>query len=348
MPPYSHALALTSTLMKRAFLIPLFLSACTALPDVQPFADATAQLHDGLERAGEITVARVAGGEEVRAPEDDEEPTTAWQLQQVWETRLFAAEALVAYSDSLAEIVAAGKDASNGAERLGSTINEIAEQIPGVGTLSPGLVGLGQRLVTTAIEVKASRDLADAVEKADPAVAGIAEILVEDLDDLLALYKKGYRDVVRERYAAVDSEYKKLRDHRDNVQKEVETLRAAFDVPAEDGGDPEEASAQLQSAEELLAQTNAAFLPLWERRQALEKEREDLEALVELTRKAAGAWRQTHLDLSTAIDEGRRPNWRELLREAQELYELVEVIIEENEKADAPTMNEKKEGETNG
>ena len=316
-----------------ALLLPLLLLGCVALPDVQPFADATAQVNNSLKEVGEITVARVANGEKVEAPGEGEEASDAWQLHEIWRTRLFAAGALVAYADSLAEIVAAGNNAANAATKLGSTISEIAAQVPGVGTLSPSVVSLGQKLVEIAIKVKTSRDLATAVEAADPGVAGIADILVEDLDDVLLLYKTGNRKVRRERYGQ-DSKYKKLRDHQRKLHDHVIQLRKDTALT-----DPEQVVA-LQQAEELLARANEAFAPLWDRKRALENERAEFETLIRRTDQTVRAWRQTHHDLAGAIREGRRPNWRALLTQAQELHGLVEAIREEHNKADAPQAGE--------
>lgn len=311
----------------------LLIAGCQ-LPNVQPYADATVQLRDAIEATGEVTIARVKGDDNPfdseSAPEPGDPDYEAWELAQLWQVRLAAADALLAYADALADITAAGKAAGDNARQVGNVITEIAGDLPGVSAPSSEVVALAVKLGEAAIKVKAARDLAQAVERAQPAVEGIADVLENDLDDMLSIYQVAYRDHVEANFLIGDpetgNEYLRLATYHMKLRAKVEAVRkeladADFANPA--GRD---LIGEVQEAEQLLATAEAAWRPYGDQFQALRRERRRVEALFTQAKRATAAWVKTHGDLAEAIRNNRRPNWRELVKVAAELHVLVDAV----------------------
>ncbi len=134
---------------------------------------------------------------------------------------------MMSYADSLAALVDAGNNSAQAADQLGETVSGIASLIPGgVGYLTPSVVELGTKLVETGIKVKAATSLAKAVEAADPAVQGLADLLLEDLADVEELYVSTHEAIEGERYLLSSTDYFKSHRVLTNAQIQLDTLRA--------------------------------------------------------------------------------------------------------------------------
>lgn len=181
----------------------------------------------GMSDVGELTVARLADGKKVQAPSPGATPSEAYRFQQLWKTRTFASQSMMSYADSLAALVDAGNNSAQAADQLGETVSGIASLIPGgVGYLTPSVVELGTKLVETGIKVKAATSLAKAVEAADPAVQGLADLLLEDLADVEELYVSTHEAIEGERYELSSTDYFKSHRVLTNAQIQLATLRA--------------------------------------------------------------------------------------------------------------------------
>jgi len=161
------------------------------LPDLSPFAEATASVHTATVEAGSIVVedlehlARL----ETEDPEFEGYPV---RFRQEWQERLALMGDLVGYSDALAAVVSSagqfGENASSLADSVSSLLGaaglDPAAVLPAAAVQT--VVSAGEAIVT----VKAQRDLAVAVELADPGIQEVARLVDEDLaeilDDLLA------------------------------------------------------------------------------------------------------------------------------------------------------------------
>lgn len=323
-----------------ALALVLTIAGCP-IPNVQPYADATAQLRNAIQITGETTVACVKGDREPfdlkKPPRPGDDTYSAWELAQLWEIRLVAANALVAYADALADITAAGNQAASNAQRLGSTIDEITLSLQGVSAPSQEVVALVSKLTELAIKVKATQDLAKAVELAQPAVEGIAELLTKDLGDLLIIYQGAHRALVKKTFLRGDSEkaisYLQLSSYRKALQSQVEKLRKELEDNEFVNPAGRDLISELQQYEELLTKTDIALLPYQKEFLELVRERERVEQLFDQANKATAAWLQTHRDLAAAIKANRRPNWRELLEVTQELHLLIDAVREDNREA---------------
>lgn len=187
----------------------VFLVGCsTTLPDVKPFADITGELQSGIVEVGELTVARLKEGEALAQKLGKPKPKWSAEFQENWKNRVFAAQSMTTYSDSLAELVDAGNNSSAAAKELGDTVNGIAQLIPGgVGVASTSVVALGVQVADTLAKYKAAKSLDEAVTAGDPWIQDLADLLVDDLEDVENLYESSHEVIDDLRFENPGTEY---------------------------------------------------------------------------------------------------------------------------------------------
>jgi hypothetical protein len=149
------------------------LAGCTELPDLKPFADATAAMAGAMQQGytQTETLLERAGIETAKLTE----------LRDKWEPTRKAIAAMVAYSDALAALGDAG---NKGEESAGALISSLEGVQQAVGALIPGLPALPTS-VTNAFKqingviakIRARRALKEVVNDADNALRAAADIL---------------------------------------------------------------------------------------------------------------------------------------------------------------------------
>jgi|GEM_PF-1875182 len=161
----------------RILLLVISLSAaCTALPEVGSFADATIELNAALKTGGATAVA------ELKAIDADKQ---AKDLAAAWTVRDKTGVALVAYGESLRAIVDAG---NQGKESAGKLIDSVTGLATAAGITIPGssaalaVAGDTARFIYGQISLmRSAKSLEAALDAAEPAVTRIAEVLAKDL-----------------------------------------------------------------------------------------------------------------------------------------------------------------------
>ena len=172
-------------------LVPVvvMLGACREVPDVKPFADATAEL--------KVTVSKGFDEFQLRVNEyaEDGEVSSTLRgalkgrnetLSKRWKSTDTALAAAVNYSDQIAALAAAGKGGKEAVGKLADSVNGLAAVISPL-SLPTGAVEVAKVLAAKAIEAKAAQDIGDATAKAAEAINAASEIIAENLADLKRL-----------------------------------------------------------------------------------------------------------------------------------------------------------------
>ena len=149
------------------------LSGCTQLPDLKPFADATAAMAGAMRQGYTQTEAMLT-----RAGVDSAQVRT---LQARWEPTRKAVNAMVAYSDALAALGDAG---NKGEESAGALISSLEGVQQAVGALIPGLPAIPTSITAAfrqingvIAKIRARRALKEVIVEADDALRAAADIL---------------------------------------------------------------------------------------------------------------------------------------------------------------------------
>jgi len=312
-----HAAPLTPRLLV-GFAFALLLAGCQT-PDLKPFADASGALVSGINQGGDMAIAPLAGQAvmingvlvEPGAPDHP-----AAKLGALWTERRAAADALLAYSESLAAISDAAANRKANASTLVDSVRHLAAAVPGVNVSSNAAGDLVVFVLGAGIEVKAWHDMDAAVNSADPAIQAIAGVLKQDfaalaaelesvsLNQLMTATTPALREVER-LYAPVREKQKAQRlllaNDLSNVSAAAELLR--------------------------LDSLRAGLEPDLTALQAEKRRLEDTRAAGRDFYAAAGgaidAWAAAHHDLVSSFEEHRGPNLKLLAARAQELNALV-------------------------
>ena len=282
---------------------------CASLPDAGPFVDATSQYRSAIVASGGAIEGELR---EIRATAQAE------KFAGEWSVRIRAADALVAYSRSLAAIVAAGNEGAASARKVAESVQTLAgaagvvlPAAPVVGTVTDVAAFVYGQVAS----IRASSALAEAMQAAVPAVDQIANIMAKDLlaaESILRAASEVAALNLTTRFNTESAHYKLLVDERTALYKSPALTRQQEE--------------RLLQLDRLIAATRT-----W--RDGLEAEEranaERLRAgrqLIGATRQGLQAWALAHRDLAAAVAEGRKVDPAALLAAVGEIRELVKRV----------------------
>lgn len=308
----------------------ILLSSCS-LPDLQPFATATADLSSAVTSSGEVVKA---------ALEENQMPNEANLFGDAFEVRTKAMAAFVEYSDSLASISAAGKQGAENADKVADAFNGLLVQVgsliplPGAGVISSSLVDVFQETYALVATVRAARSMKSAVEAADPTVQELARIVGGDLTDMKIIVA-----------GAADNNVIRIKTctppHKPRGCQNVGTLGDIVEAYATHAGSAERTLANIVNAGGTPTAAQIKEVQVWTalaaeaderlavRNALLEIAKKDKRARLALltnTEKAFKAWADLHAKLSANLKEGTQPNIGNLITATRSLRGLIEKV----------------------
>lgn len=304
-----------------------------AVPDVQPFADATVELGGAVKHIGAEVTVTMRQAAETPTEKDTELAAEADRLEGLWSERNRAMDMLIAYADALANIAQSDQSARQQAEALTASISSLASYLPGPGQLSNEAATIMKLVFQTAEEVRRAHDLAGAIDRTHPMVEGIAGILRGDLAEMRSLYRvhaaelfvplddyyyghRRYREALLQQRASLRDEYVKLRAVAEDAQQpdnERGAAAARADLLLVEIQQCEEHARLTDESEQAYQAAHAALA----RRQTAVLEMIDA-AIAGIT-----ALEQSHRDLRDAVHQNRQPNVRLIVLRAMEIKQTV-------------------------
>jgi len=306
------------------FCLLVLTTAGCQMPNVQPFADATAQLRQAVITTGNLTIAAMRA-----TPYTDDESNViplnsenhpANRLTDIWAERTRAMDTLVNYSDSLAQVVDAGKSAEKTASNLVNSISNIADTMTGGEGFSDETGALATLIVKYGVQLKAAHAVDQAVTAAHPVVAGIGKIVKKDLSSLAILYNNEYVDILDN----IDEEYGVRNTYRMDLIKKVTVAR----VDMLEADFSNESVAEVSKIEKLLAATEKDHQEFTAKMQAAKTNHHEGQRAFATAINAVDFWIAAHKELHLAIRENRRPNVQLLLTAIQEVKIAVDNVRE--------------------
>ncbi len=297
------------------------ISGC-ALPNLKPFADATATLDTGVREGGSEIIESMK-----ELPFKDKngmliaiasQQHPANRLNAVWAVRIQAMDALIAYSASLANISNAGLNASNNVEAFGETVKGLADYIPAVSAYTGDVKALVNLLITTGIEIQSYYTLSKAVEKAQKPLEEIVTLINDDLSDLQEINKElrdigtanltKSADIYLAQYNDAADLKKKWSDQLADPAKEANALNMVnkYDDILQN------LLPQVQAHQEIIAK--------------FEKKCDNLDSLLSNTQKALDSWKSANAQLAGALKDRRQPNIALLVIRAAEIKYAVDKL----------------------
>lgn len=325
-----------------ACLAALLLAACQTIPDVTSWTQATQALSGSVVGGFEAAAGLHADiGQRLDTlpafkPEAQRYQAAAAALARRGDDhgRLFAA--MADYSASLAAVSKASANSSATVDAVAGSVNQLLGAVGAAGLAGAGFE-LGKALAGEAIKIKAARDFADAVARADPVVARVADLLAADLADLATTLGGAKRESIR---IAHELPERDRLDYRRALAARQAVLQAEVRAQVQpDGlpGAPRPTAAlpekgpvdELARVDRLLQAADSWYLPLQARIGQAQAARTDAEAMVGQARKAVLAWKDSHASLAAAVREKRLPDTAHLVAVVTRLRELVATLKKE-------------------
>ncbi len=231
-------------------LVSALLTACTSIPDIQPFADATVNLATALNKGYGQTENQLAT---LQAENTELKVAAAAKLTELrdrWKPTKAGINALVAYTDSLAALAKAGKTGQEAANKLTDSFtglyNAVGQLVPIPG-LSAGVQAAFQAIGAvngTIAKMRARRALKEAAEDAAPAVETIAKILAanfEALENINAAAGTASADAVQKKYSEVLNYHQTLVANDIRITRVLSLMNGFFGLTSDYYGQAENA-----------------------------------------------------------------------------------------------------------
>jgi hypothetical protein len=294
----------------KAFLIcTILLSALAAcsLPNLKPYADATAQLHTVVIQTDAIARLSLteAGAEKM-----------AKKLGDQLSVRISAMEAVVKYTDALATIADAGQKGSDNAGNLADALDGFLGAVSAP-TMPTNYVAMAKSVYGIVANVRAASSLAKATEKANPAIQSIAAIMIKDFDDLKEILmvtgKKLNSKLISEKANNEIISYRlALEKRRRQIENEI----------TPDNIDQNKLK-ELQKVNALIDTTRDRYEPLMKKIKDLEDRTAIQIKIVESSKKGLVQWAAIHESLANNLKNGLPPNSRLIASTVIKLRELI-------------------------
>lgn len=305
----------------RAVLLPVllaFVAGCASLPDMTPYRDATLKLRSAVLAGGHAVQ---AGLESAAADYPAQDPTAkdirekAARFSTAWQARIEGADALVAYTEAVADIARAGAEGPATARSLADSLTRLATGVgialPPAGTVAT-VTDVAAFVYGHIAAARAAQTLDQALQAAQPAVDRVASVLSQDLQDSVEILRAAH-DL---QLSAIADKYREERGYLTALNRERKALYAKGVLTPED-------EQRLRQIGELFETTRAWREPM---EQALATADANLKARVQLiqaTQAAVAEWAAAHRGIATAVREKRTVNVEALVQATLEAQELV-------------------------
>lgn len=296
------------------------LSGCGTLPDARPFADATSALATSISASGQAVDDSIQQAATLSPADKADHERLAREFDEAWQVRVDAARAMVAYSESVADVVAAGQEGSVSVGRVADSLGALAATV-GIPVASPaiGVAGDLSRFLADRIAiVRASAKLESALAQAQPAVDRLAERIAADAERQL-------RPIVRNLHGNITSAIRGAYDADNDFATQIRRKRGDARTAALNNPSDLTRLLDYDRAEATVAAR------LQERDRQLDAAAAGYKARLQLVAALAGAtrsWAQNHRDLAAAVRDRRKVDVAEIQRTVTELRALARKVSE--------------------
>src|SRR5215211_501653 len=233
--------ALLKTKLVTLLVISSLLCACTSIPDIQPFANATATMATALNKGFAHTENQLSVLQAENPDLENEAQKSLAELRKRWKPSKEAINALVAYTDSLAALANAGKTGKEAANKLTNSFeglyNAVAQLIPipvlpGAVKTAFDAIGAVNGVIA---RMRAKKALKEAAEEAAPAVKTIAEVLAanfQELGNLSQAAGNAAAEAYRNKHHGVLDYHQTLVDNETAITSILARMNRYYGLPA--------------------------------------------------------------------------------------------------------------------
>lgn len=294
------------------------LAGCASLPDVAPYRDATLALRSAVVAGGNA----VQSGLESAAASYEAGDPTAKQIEEQsdrfgteWRARVAGADALLAYTEAVADIARSGTQGDASARALADALTGLASGVgivlPPAGTVAT-LTDAAAFIHGHIAVVRAARSLDQALQSAQPVVDRVATVLSQDLQ------------------AALDILHAARRLQATALALKFNEETAYLKALAKERKDLYGKSSLTPADEQRLRRIGELFDATREWREPMEKAQAGMAAdyrlrlqLINATQAAVAEWAAAHRSIAAAVRERRSVNVEALVQATLDAKELM-------------------------
>jgi hypothetical protein len=318
MKTYLHCLTVVSLL-----LAPL--TGCQT-PDLKPFADSTANLHQAVVRSQDIVRSEF---HELRTSNvltnEDELINAERTFTNAFAQRIAFMEAVVNYSDSLAAVADAGKNGQANAQALGDSVKTLAEAAGSYGAAVGVAADVFAKIFGVAAQAWAVHSLKEATAKADPFIAYAAEIMQKDMNNIVDILATSQVPLV----VAMQKPYRADIARRNSLLRFREAQSLQINEYLTKTNWPDlltDYNKKIAEVNTILDAADKWYLPLNEKMGELQVRLDGESQLMRQTAAGFKQWERAHADLVQALKDNRQPNIRMLLSTVLEIKSEIETL----------------------
>lgn len=271
----------------------LSIGGCASPPDASRLVKASAELRTGVIQTGTLIAADLE-----QAGEDDR----AKKLRAEWKQPVQSATAMMQYSESLEQIVSAGKEGSGAAQAVARAGERLAQ---GVGIVLPQAMGVAVMTDAAAFiygniaAARAKSSLKEVLTAMQPAVERIASEVDKQLVEIGTLPPLAYR--ARRLKLALQQEYQDDTGYLKYLESTRRKLYRPMKSPNEKVPPNEKEIERIDRVEQIV---KVKLAPMYAEQQAnAERLKQELE-LVANVRQAIVDWADGHRALLRAVASG--------------------------------------------
>jgi hypothetical protein len=314
----------------------LAFAGCAALPNTQPFTDATVSLKSAVASSGAAVLTEMHASPllaDQTAPQSAKAQDLTKQFESAWAARNQAMAALVAYAQSVQAVTESGNHGEEAAKKLTEAAQNLTSALgaawPSANTAAGVLLDAGQFAFGELARLRAAKSLEASLAQTQPFVENIAAIFVADLrsaDRLVTDVIDTERDALFRRNRTELAYRQRLLDTQRLLQAEIGNQL----LPDPKTGQPATPPSKLTGADELSriaalqAQQDAWWSGYQQQDAALAARAKAAHALLAETQAAFDAWAAAHAQLLAAVRAKRAPGTAELLAAVGRIHGLVE------------------------
>jgi hypothetical protein len=282
---------------------------CAAPPDAGKLADASAQLRSAImATGGAVTLELESAGEAERAR----------QMREAWVIPDRSAVALMLYSDAVANIVRSGSQGGDTVRRLADAGLQLASGVgialPAAGSVAAG-VDLAAYVYQQIALARAAMSLEEALERMQPAVDRIADVIGKQLDDaqvILVSASKIAEAKAREQFGDETGYLIALRKERQALYRVTPLTQQNAD--------------RLLQIDKIERTVTAKLEPMEADRKASAARMRNALQLIAATRQAVIDWAGAHRQMLTAVRGGGSVDPQALVQSVVEVRELIRKV----------------------
>lgn len=307
----------------------VLLSGCQT-PDLKPFRDSTAKIHNSIVEAQDVYSGEL---ERLRpfVPDDHELTKQEKRFAGCWKARTEVMEAMVKYAGSLAAVADAPDKSEAALESVAQSINELGVVAGPYQQAVEGTTQITLVIVDLVNRVRAAQQLKKAVLATDADMQKLAQLLVRDFEAMRRTLERNQKSIKN----LMDGKMSHQIDAREAIASKVEERTEALQFRL-DGGQWADAVAafnkEMAEAQKYLAEADKWYLPHKAEVEAAQKEMAERIRLFRNTETALAQWGKAHGALAEALQKDLAPDWTLLKQAADRIEKSVDKITQKDGK----------------